>query len=255
MFAYQANNMDYQSRIVTEMELLSVDGIRTCFANGVTPNDQFKNKPLIYELISEYGRGPQFSKCVRLFIEYGLDFPDKSLLAVLADDSNALQQEFESNAQCLSHRYTLDCAFTAMHDVTLLHICAEFNHLSCGALLLRLGVDVNARAGVDKNGFGLQTPVFHTVNQHDNKCADMMQLLITHGADLMYTVEGLIWGDGYDWESFIPAVNPISYAMMGLLPQFQRKQLQVYEMVYLLMKSAYGKEYRPRNLPNKYLAS
>jgi hypothetical protein len=103
--------------------------------------------------------------------------------------------------------------------------------LSCAKFLVEHGADVNARAGLDGNGFGGQTPIFHTVNQHANKCMDVMRYLISQNADLMLTVKGIIWGKDYDWETFIPAVNPISYAMMGLLRQFQRTEQQIYEVV------------------------
>ena len=77
-----------------------------------------------------------------------------------------------------------------------------------------------------------------------------MKLLISRPADLTITVKGLIWGKGYPWETFIPAVNPISYAMMGLLPQFQRTDEHIYEVVSLLLKAAYGIDYSP--VPNTY---
>lgn len=54
-------------------------------------------------------------------------------------------------------------------------------------------------------------------------------------------------------ETFIPGVNPISYAMMGLLRQFQRTEQQIYEVVSLLFKANYGIDYYPSNIPNKYL--
>lgn len=81
----------------------------------------------------------------------------------------------------------------------------------------------------------------------------MMQLLMQHGADLHFTVAGLIWGKGYDWETFIPSVNPISYAMMGLLRQFQRSEAHIYHVVQLLMQAGYDINYQPGNIPNKYL--
>ena len=83
----------------------------------------------------------------------------------------------------------------------------------------------------------------------------MMNYLVGQQADLSLTVKGLIWGKGYEWETFIPAVNPISYAMMGLLRQFQRTEEQIYEVVSLLLKARYEIEYRPGNIPNRYLAS
>ena len=54
-------------------------------------------------------------------------------------------------------------------------------------------------------------------------------------------------------ETFIPAVNPISYALMGLLRQFQRTEKQIYEVVSLLLKASYGTQYSPSNIPNKYV--
>jgi hypothetical protein len=70
---------------------------------------------------------------------------------------------------------------------------------------------------------------------------------------LSYTVRGIIWGKGYEWETFIPAVNPVSYAMMGLLPMMHRRQETVAEVASLLIKYAYGIDYNPLNVPNAYL--
>lgn len=81
----------------------------------------------------------------------------------------------------------------------------------------------------------------------------MMHWLLENGADLNITVKGLIWGKGYDWETFIPSVNPISYAMMGLLPQMHRKDTTVAETVSILIKHAYSIDYTPPNVPNAYL--
>lgn len=45
--------MDYFRKIIGEIELHSVAGIKECFENGVDPNVYFNNEPLIYELIME----------------------------------------------------------------------------------------------------------------------------------------------------------------------------------------------------------
>ena len=81
----------------------------------------------------------------------------------------------------------------------------------------------------------------------------MLHFLLENHADLSHTVKGLIWGRGYEWETFIPAVNPISYAMMGLLPMMHRRQDTVAEVVSLLIKYAYEIDYKPPNVPNAYL--
>ena len=140
-------------------------------------------------------------------------------------------------------------------EASLLHICAEYNHLHCAKVLVKHKADINVKAGIDGFGFGGQTPIFHTVNQHANACIDVMKFLVSQGASLSLTVPGLIWGKGYEWETFIPSVNPISYSMMGLLRQFQRTEQQIYEVVSILLKAGYGIDYFPQNIPNKYLNS
>lgn len=247
--------MNYLEKIVGAIEEHSVDDIRECFENGISPNDYFRNEPLIYELTSEYLRGPGFKACVKTFVDYGLVFEDKILLAVLLDDAPALEQLLDETPEAVHQSYTLRSAFTPLDNVSLLHICAEFNHIDCASVLLRKGADVNARAGHDENGFGGQTPVFHTVNQIQNQSQEMLYFLLSHSADLTITVRGLIWGKSYPWETFIPAVNPISYAMMGLLPQMHRSGTTIAETVSLLLEFGYGVDYKLPNIPNHYLKS
>jgi hypothetical protein len=245
--------MDYLAKIITAFELHSVSDIEMCLANGVNPNESVEGKPLIYALINMYTRGSCFKKCVKVLLDYGLIMEDKALLAVLLDDANFLATELQNNPQILAQKYTFQAAFTPLLDASLLHICAEYNHLACAEVLVQYGMDVNVKAGIDENGFGGQTPIFHTVNQDANKCLPMLKYLISQKADLNLTLPGLIWGKTYDWETFIPAVNPITYAMMGLLRQFQRNEEQIYEVVSLLLAANYGINYFPSNVPNKYL--
>ena len=239
--------------IIGHIECHDVEAIRRCFENGLSPNELFKNQPLIYELTSEYGRGPRFKECVKAFIDHGLKFEDKALLAVLADDAKQLGQLIINDKQLVTKKYSLRCAYTPIYQATLLHICAEFNHVSCAEILFKHGADVNAEAGFDEFRFGGQTPIFHTVNQNSNASAEMMQLLLEKNADLKITLLGLIWGKGYEWETLLPSVNPISYAMMGLLPQMHRNEKTISEVVTTLLESAYGIKYTPQNIPCKYL--
>lgn len=247
--------MDYLQKIIGDFETHSVEGIRECFDNDLDPNQLYKGKPLIYELINMYLRSPRFKDCIKMFVDFGLKFDDKALLAVLLDNAMQLDVLLTENKALLRKKYTFNCAFTPLYETSLLHICAEYNQLHCATILVQHGADVNIKAGIDNNGFGGQTPVFHTVNQHSNACIETMQFLVSKGADLSITLPGLIWGKGYEWETFIPSINPISYAMMGLLRQFQRTERQIYEVVAILLKAQYGIEYVPANLPNSYLSS
>ncbi len=200
-----------------------------------------------------YLRSPKFKDCIKAFVDYGLKFEDKVLLSVLLDDARTLDRLLTNDKTLLYKKYSLNCTFTPLYQVSLLHICAEYNHLSCAKILVNHGIDINNKAGVDNFGFGGQSPIFHTVNQHANACLDVLEYLVSQSADLSLTVQGLIWGKGYEWETFIPSVNPISYAMMGLLRQFQRTEQQIYKVVSLLLKAAYSIDYFPTNVPNKYL--
>lgn len=247
--------MEPLQQILICFETHDVNGIQTCFENGVDPNAELNDQPLIYSLIDMYTRGPGFKDCIKVFMDHGLNFDDKILLAVLMDDAMMLDQLLTSNHEAIYNQYRLHCTFTPLFEASLLHICAEYNHLQCAAMLVKHGMDVNIKAGIDANGFGGHTPIFHTVNQDANKSIDVLKFLLSQHADLSITVKGLIWGKDYEWETFIPDVNPVSYAMMGLLRQFQRTEADIYKIVSLLMKAKYGIEYSPVNIPNRYLNS
>lgn len=241
--------------IITLIELHAVDGIRNCFTHGLDVNGLHNNQPLIYELLSEYTRSPRFKNCVKAFVDSGLQFDDRSLLATLLNDAAMLEEELRKDSAIASKRISFRAAYTPLEEATLLHVCAEFNHVACAEVLVKYGADVDAAAGIDAVGFGGQTPVFHTVNQNNQQSAEMLQFLLNQGARLDITVKGIVWGRGYDWETLIPSVNPISYAMMGLLPQMHRDAKSIYDVVCLLLKHQYNIEYSPANVPNKYLNS
>ncbi len=241
--------------IIGAIEEHDVEIIRQCFANGIDPNGLHNNEPLIYELLSEYTRGVRFKDCVKTFVDSGLKFDDTALLATLLNDEVMLEEEIKKDKSITSKPVSFRAAYTPLEDATLLHVCAEFNHVACAELLVKYGADVNAAAGTDEFGFGAQTPIFHTVNQNNHRSAEMMHFLLEHGAKLDITVKGIIWGKGYSWETFIPSVNPISYAMMGLLPQMHRNERTINEVVSVLLKYQYKINYTAPNVPNKYLNS
>lgn len=241
--------------ISTLLELHAVDGIRNCFAHGLDANSLHNDQPLIYELLGEYTRSPRFKDCVKAFVDAGLKFDNTALLATLLNDAAMLEEELKKDKSITSTPISFRAAYTTLEEVTLLHVCAEFNHVACAEVLIKHGADINAAAGTDEFGFGAQTPIFHTVNQNNHQSKEMMHFLLEQGAKLDITVKGIIWGKGYPWETLIPAVNPISYAMMGLLPQMHRNEKTINEVVSLLLKQQYNINYTASNIPNKYLNS
>jgi len=241
-------------QLLYDIEVHSVEGIRRYFEEGGNPNDVIEGNPVFTVMVEMYTRTPRFKDCVNEFIKAGLQFEDKGLLAVLVDDHQQLKQLIISDPGLVAKTYSLyNNTYTPLTGGTLLHFCSEYNSIACANVLVEHGADVNAKAATDEYGFGGHTPVFHTVNQNMNNSAGMLHFLLEQGADLTYTVKGLVWGRGYEWETFIPAVNPVSYAMMGLLPMMHREEETVAEVVSLLVKRAYGIDYRPVNVPNAYL--
>lgn len=241
--------------IITLLELHAVDGIRNYFAHGLDANSLHKGQPLIYELLSEYTRSSRFNDCIKAFVDAGLKFNDRALLAILLNDAVMLEEEIKKDQAIISKRISFRAAYTPIEEATLLHVCAEFNHVTCAEVLVKYDADVNATAGTDEFGFGAQTPIFHTVNQNNHQSKEMMYFLLEHGAKLDIIVKGISWGKGYPWETLIPSVNPISYAMMGLLPQMHRNEKIIHEVVSALLKHQYNINYTPGNIPNKYLNS
>lgn len=243
------------NQVIYAIEVHSVEGIKQYFADGGSPNDILPNGMSLFTMMVEmYTRTPRFKNCVQAFIDAGLEFEDKALLSVFIDDAETLEKLLLTDNSIASKTYAIyNNTYTPLTGGTLVHFCAEYNSVACAGTLVKYGADINAKAGLDEHGFGGHTPIFHTVNQNMNNSAGMLNFLLQHQADLNHTVKGLIWGRGYEWETFIPAVNPLSYAMMGLLPQMHRNESAVAQVVSLLIKHAYGIDYTLANVPNAYL--
>jgi hypothetical protein len=244
---------DYKQMLYS-IEVHSVEGIQNYFREGGNPNEMHDGIPLFTTLVEMYTRTRRFKDCVQAFVQAGLDFENKSLLAVFLDDAKKLEGIIVESPAIIVETFSLfRNTYTPLSGATLLHYCAEYNAINCGRLLISSGADVNAKAALDEYGFGGHTPIFHTVNQNSNHSRDMLDLLLEYSADLTFTIKGLIWGKGYEWETWIPSVNPISYAMMGLLPQMHRKEETIASVLSLLTRKAYGIDYKPANVPCKYL--
>jgi hypothetical protein len=82
---------------------------------------------------------------------------------------------------------------TPLKGSTLLHICVDYNELEIARWLIEKGANVNAKAEVDDDGFGGNTPLFNTVVSQPNFWmnyndrgpyeAPFTKLLLDHGAD------------------------------------------------------------------------
>lgn len=80
-----------------------------------------------------------------------------------------------------------------------------------------------------------------------------MDLLVDAGADLEVRLKGLVWGGGFEWETVLFDVTPISYAQCGLYAQFHRREQDIYSNIEQLYRRRYGTAPPIRNVPNRYL--
>jgi ankyrin repeat protein len=239
--------------LVGWFELHDPDQIRRALQAGASPTALINGKRPVDVLIRMYTRSPKFADCLRVMLDAGASVGDPLLEAVLLDDVSRLTEVITAAPDSIHRRFFVESAYTSLLGVSALHVCAEFNSIACARALLDAGIDVNVRADVDENGFGGQTPLFHTVNSNHDHCRPAMELLVDAGADLDVRLRGLIWGDGLEWETIVFDISPISYAQCGLYAQFHRRERDVYSNIAYLYERRYGSPPPIRNVPNRYL--
>lgn len=231
----------------------SVDEIRRILDAGFDVRSVIKGKSVVTHMTEMYTRSDQFPACLRLLLARGGHLDDPRLAPVLLDDAEGLAEELRRDPSFIEHRTSMVSTFTPLIGASLLHVAAEFGNAKAARVLIDMGADVNATAAVDDCGLNGHTPIFHTVNSNNNRSAGIMKLLLKAGAKSDVAVRGITWGKGFEWETTLFDVTPISYAQFGLLPQVHRKERDIYDNVRVLLEAA-GRRVPPlNNVPNRYL--
>jgi len=234
-------------------ELHSVDGIRAVLDAGLDLRAPVRGKSAVNWLTEMYSRSDDFPACLRLLLDRGAVLDDPVLAPVLLNDADALETAIRVNPSLIRHRTTMVSAFTPLVGATLLHVAAEFCNIEVARTLLELGADVDARAAMDEHGLNGHTPLFHTVNSIENRAAPIMRMLLDAGASADVRVQGITWGKGFEWETTIFDVTPVSYAQFGLLPQVHRRDRDIYDNIRQLLAASSRSVPPLPNVPNRYL--
>ena len=239
--------------LLIAFELHSVEQIRTVLDAGLDPRAPIRGKSPVNWLTEMYSRSNAFPECLRLMLARGAVLDDPLLTPVLLDDGEALAAAIRADPSLIDHRTTMISAFTPLAGASLLHVAAEYGHTRAARVLVDMGADVDAKAAVDGHGLNGHTPLFHTVNSILDYSAPIMRLLLEAGAKTDVQLRGVTWGKGFEWETTIFDVTPISYAQFGLLPQVHRRERDIYDNIRLLL-AASGRPVPPLdNVPNRYL--
>jgi hypothetical protein len=151
---------------------------------------------------------PAKHRILEMYVEHGFEPPDTPVMALhrgridlleahLARDPNLLTRTFDIAEiyplapACSREPYTAQG--TPVHGTTLLHIAAYFDEVEIAEWLLDKGMNPDARAAVDADGFGGYTALFSTVVSQRNfwvnygkgepDQARFTRLLLERGAD------------------------------------------------------------------------
>jgi ankyrin repeat protein len=135
--------------------------------------------------------------CLDALADWGLGLPDTPAMAVHCGRIDLLNRHLSADHDLLSRRFSLAEIFppevgmtddgalqaTPLDGVTLLHMAVDFDEDEIIRWLLDRGADPDATAIVDVEGFGGQTPLFHTVVTLGRKDDTLACALLNAGAN------------------------------------------------------------------------
>lgn len=177
-------------------ENLDPVAIRWLLDHGADPNrgDPRNSRTALDYVIDTYPRDPErLSACIEALLAAGAhtryDLP--GVLPILRGRTDELASLLDADPSLVHRRYPelTDCGqsggrLLTLRGATLLHVAAEYGFFDATRLLLDHGAEVNARADIDADGIGGQTPIFHALTHFKGVNPEVGELLIQRGADL-----------------------------------------------------------------------
>ncbi len=185
-------------------ETLSPDGMAFVLDLGADANYVHDDGGTPAALVLEtYSRNPEGKHaCLELLVRYGFGLPDTPTMALHRGRIDLLEQHLRRDPDLLARTFshaeiypasigchsdpTLALNTRPSGDATLLHLCVDYDEMTIARWLLTQGMDVNARAAVDADGFGGYTALFGCVvaqSQRMRTTDDFAELLLDRGAD------------------------------------------------------------------------
>jgi len=189
---------------------LSDEGTALMLAFGAPVKDSEGRRLAPVDVVLETdSRKPAAKHAIlQMYVSHGLELPDTAPMALHRGRIDLLQGHLERDPGLLRRQFTHEEIYppelgchdevlathgTPLAGATLLHMCMDYGELEIARWLLDRGMDADAPAAVNSEGFGGHTALFATVVSQTNfwmnyhtgapKVAPFAQLLLDHGAN------------------------------------------------------------------------
>lgn len=187
-------------------ETLNSKGLALLFELGAEFADEHGDRLApIALLLQTYSRAPKGKHaCLELIASRGSTLPDTPSMAIHRGRIDLLEAHLAHDPQLLTRTFSheeiyppeLGCHAdhslalhgTPLAGTTLLHLCVDFDEIEIAQWLIEHGMNVNAKAAIDAEGFGGHTALFGCVVSQPYRCglqqdAAFTRLLLDQGAD------------------------------------------------------------------------
>jgi hypothetical protein len=164
---------------------LSASGTALMFEFGaqVLDADGKRLAPVDVVLETDSRKPSDKHQILEMYVQHGLELPDTPTMALHRGRIDLLEKHLRRDPGLLHRTFTHEEIYppefgchdevlatqgTPLAGTTLLHMCVDYDEMEIARWLLERGMDVDARAAVDAEGFGGHTALFATVVSQPN---------------------------------------------------------------------------------------
>jgi hypothetical protein len=164
---------------------LSASGTALMLEFGAQVRDARGNRLAPVDVVLETdSRNPSAKhQILELYVQHGLELPDTPTMALHRGRIDLLEEHLRRDPQLLQRTFTHEEIYppefgchdevlatqgTPLKGATLLHMCVDYDEIEIARWLLESGMNVDAKAAVDRDGFGGHTSLFATVVSQPN---------------------------------------------------------------------------------------